>query len=331
MADTKFITGPRDAYFNALYPIFQADKNCIIITADNGAPSLDQFAQNLPGQFYTVGIAEQQMVGMAAGMALEGKRVWIYAIAPFVTTRVHEFVKLDICAMNLPVTLLGVGAGFAYDIMGPSHHTVEDVAIMRVFPNLEIWSPADAACAAMLAEYTYKSEIPCYVRFDRAGLPDLYDKTQLDVRLGFFGHALTQGESARRFEQPGLFILSTGVMVHEALKVGSRLFARGIPNTVVDIFRIKPFPYMFFDSIVHFSNVHNLAIVTLEEQVLSGGLGSIVAETIVDGGMSIPLLRLGVGQDFCFTYGGREAIWEKYGLDAKTVVDKISQWIGEIS
>src|SRR5678809_301920 len=130
MSDTKFKLGQRDRFFEELFKIFQQDSNCVIITADNGAPSLDQFT-TLKNQFVQVGIAEQAMIAMAAGMAHEGKRVWTYCIAPFATTRVHEFVKLDVAAMKLPITILGVGAGFAYDIMGPTHHTLEDIAIMR--------------------------------------------------------------------------------------------------------------------------------------------------------------------------------------------------------
>src|SRR3990167_2711387 len=109
MGSTPAILGMRDRYFEALFPLVKADPNCVIITADNGAPSLDQFAKELPDQYFTVGIAEQQLFGMAAGLAKEGKKVWVYAIAPFVTTRVHEFVKLDVCAMNFPITILGVG------------------------------------------------------------------------------------------------------------------------------------------------------------------------------------------------------------------------------
>ncbi|RMF18923.1 MAG: 1-deoxy-D-xylulose-5-phosphate synthase, partial [Deltaproteobacteria bacterium] len=118
--------GMRDAFFNALYGIAESDPDVYIVSADNGAPSIDQFASNLKQQFIQVGIAEQQMIGMAAGLALEGKKVYTYAICPFITARVYEQIKIDVCAQNLPVTMLGVGAGYAYDIMGPTHHTVED-------------------------------------------------------------------------------------------------------------------------------------------------------------------------------------------------------------
>jgi transketolase len=151
MTTTPFIMGMRDAFFEALFTIAKGDPEVVFVSADNGAPTLDRFVAELPDRFFTVGIAEAQMIGLAAGLALEGKKVYAYAIAPFITTRVHEQVKIDVCSMNLPIVLLGVGAGYAYDIMGPTHHTVEDIAIMRALPNLVIHSPADGATAAALA------------------------------------------------------------------------------------------------------------------------------------------------------------------------------------
>jgi transketolase len=309
MGSTPAIIGQRDAYFEALFEIFKADKDCVIITADNGAPSLDQFA-DLPGQFYTVGIAEQAMMAMAAGMALEGKRVWVYAIAPFVTTRVHEFVKLDICAQNLPVTILGVGAGLAYDNMGASHHTLEDIAIMRALPGLEIYSPADAVCAAALVPYLYKRQVPAYIRFDRAGIPNLYVEKVLkaSVAVGYVQHEAVV--------TPEFTIIATGIMVHQALKV-AKTMARDI--AVFDIYRLWPFP-------LHLSTRLG-PIVTLEEHFLAGGLGSIVSEALHDGAHSNSLLRLGVPARYTFLYGGRERIWKEYSLDVDSIVDKIIAWL----
>ncbi len=321
---TPRIIGQRDEFFEALYPIFQQDKKCIIITADNGAPSLDQFSRNLPSQFIQVGIAEQQMCGMAAGLATEGYRVYIYAIAPFVTTRIHEFVKLDVCAANLPITILGIGAGCAYAAMGPSHHTLEDVSIMRVLPNLEIWSPADSVCAAALAKITYERNRPCYIRFDRSGVPDLYDeKAKIDFSFGW---------SASGTNLTDVSIITTGVMVHRANEVREILVKRGIDATVVDVFRLKPFPEEIFADDYQPDDLIEgrwMPIVTLEEHFLAGGLGSIVAEIIADRGLRNPLLRLGRTDEngFCFEYGGREAIQKTIGLDADSVCKNIQEWL----
>ena len=310
---TKPIIGQRDSFFEALFPIFERDSSCMMITADNGAPSLDQFAQKLPDQFLQVGIAEQGMIAIAAGLALEGKRCWCYAIAPFVSTRVHEFVKLDLCAMNLPITLLGVGAGLAYDNMGASHHTMEDLSIMRALNGLTIYSPSDPTTAEQMASYNYQNPVPTYIRFDRAGIPVLYASADIEAGLAV----------AHRYADPHVMIVATGIMVHQALKVAEVLRERHkIRASVLDVFRIAPFPYENF-----IKRSFKVPIVTLEEHFLAGGLGSIVCEVLNDHHHSNSLLRLGMPDKYVFDYGGRELLWKKAGLDVESVVTKICNFI----
>ena len=301
----------RDAFFNALYEIAKQDKNVIIITADNGAPTLDQFSQNLPNQFFTVGIAEQQMIGMACGMAVEGKKVYTYAIAPFVTTRVHEFNKLCLGAMNLPIVNLGVGAGYAYDIMGPTHHTVEDMAIMRSIPNMKVHSPADSSTAASLAQISYDDPSPQYIRFDRTGIPDLYSNKKVDFKNGLI--QVKDGED--------LCIIATGIMVHQALEVASELQQEGIKAGVIDLHRIKPITKDLL--MKHIQGY--LQIVTIEEHLLAGGMGSAIAEIFADEGITTPLLRIGQNDKFVFELGGRQEIWKAHGLDVAGILKQIKE------
>jgi len=304
--------GMRDAFFNALYEIAKSDPNVYIVSADNGAPTIDQFAKNLKEQFIQVGIAEQQMIGMAAGLALEGKKVYTYAICPFITARVYEQLKIDVCAQNLPVTMLGVGAGYAYDIMGPTHHTVEDFAILRVQPNMTILSPADGTTAAAMAPWTHRNAGPCYVRFDRAGLPEVYDAAP-DIDRGFA--VLRRGTDCT--------ILATGVMVGQALAAADELAAKGVSTGVIDLFRVKPIDAdALFGALGDVSNV-----VTLEEHYAAGGIGGLMAETITEREEPRRLLRLGQGDRFAFELGGRQAIWENAGLDVPSVVDRIATWL----
>jgi len=311
---TPFIIGMRDAFFDALYPIFVKDSNAVLITADNGAPSLDKFAQNLPDQFYNVGIAEQQMMGLACGMAFEGKKVYTYAIAPFVTLRCYEQNKLDMCAMNLPIVNLGVGAGYAYDIMGPSHHTVEDISVMRTLPNLVIHSPADSVSAAALAQISYEEPSPQYIRFDRAGIPELYRGREIDFNEGV---VLIKGGK-------DLCIIATGIMVHQALKVADNLEEKGLKVGVMDLYRLKPINKDLLFK--HLQGVRR--VVTLEEHLLAGGMGSAIAEIFIDEGFDRLMLRIGQDDKFVFDYGGRQVIWEKYGLDVASITTRISNWIG---
>lgn len=315
MDDTKFIIGMRDIFFTELYQIFREDKDCVVITADNGAPALDQFAKDFPKQYYNVGIAEQQMIGMACGMAFEGKKVYTYAIAPFVTIRCYDQNKLDMCAMNLPIVNLGVGAGYAYDIMGPSHHTVEDISVMRALPNLVIYSPSDGITASALVKMSYEDAAPQYIRFDRAGIPNLYEGRKVNFKEGMI-QVVGQETNA-------VAIVATGVMVHNALKVAKSLEERGIGTSVIDLFKLKPIDAAIL--IRHLKGCRFL--VTYEEHLLAGGMGSAVLEVLSDNDFRIPTLRIGQEDRFVFDYGGREVIWEKYGLDAPSVAKKVLSWI----
>jgi len=307
------VLGMRDAYFDALYDIFRGDDRAIFLTADNGAPALDRFARDFPGRYLNVGIAEQQLIGMACGLAFEGWKVYTYAIAPFVSLRCFEQNKLDVCAMNLPIVNIGVGAGYAYDIMGPSHHTVEDVSVMRTLPNLVIYSPADGLSAAALAHRIHQDPRPQYVRFDRSGLADLYTGRTVPTERGF------------ATMRPGrdVTIVATGVMVHTALQVADALERTDdLSVGVIDLFRLKPID----DALLISALSGAPEIVTLEEHLLAGGMGSAIAEILVDHGSAKPLLRIGQNDRFVFEYGGREVIWQKYGLDAPAVAERIRRW-----
>lgn len=315
MGTTQFILGMRDRYFQELYTIFQRDPQAVFITADNGAPTLDQFARDFPDRFFNVGIAEQQLIGMACGMAFEGKKVYAYAIAPFVSLRVYEQVKLDVCAMNLPIVLIGVGAGYAYDIMGPSHHTVEDISIMRALPNLKVYGMADGSSAAELASIVHQDQSPQYIRFDRAGLPEIYTSRSVTIADG-----LTQLRKGQ-----DVCIIATGVMVHTALAVADLLQqTNNLRVGVIDLFRIKPLNAALLRQ--YLRDVGR--VVTLEEHLLAGGLGSAIAELFVDHGVHLPMMRIGQQDRFVFDYGGRKAIWEKYGLDVGAVTARIVKWVG---
>lgn len=309
-SQVKHATAMRDRFFDALYEHFKRDKNLVLITADNGFPSIEKWAAEFPQQLIQTGIAEQQMVGMAAGMAMQGKKVFCYAIAPFVGIRVAEFVKLNVAATELPISLIGIGAGFAYDIMCITHHCTEDISLMRSMPNITIHSPADGITAAAVADYCATSNHPNYIRLDRGGLDDLHT-----VHTSSF---LSNGmEVARKGDSP-ICILATGVMTHRALEVAEELDA-----TVVDVYRLKP-----IDTDILFSVIRGYShYVTLEEHRPQGGLGSAVAEIFADNNTLIHLLRLSAEDRFAFELGGREVIHRNMGLDKDSIIRRIKEWI----
>lgn len=304
----------RDAFFDKLYELARKDPNIVLVDADMGAPSLDKFRTDIPAQFVNVGIAEQNAITVACGLALGGKIPFTYAIAPFITLRCYEQIKVDMCAMRIPVTCIGVGAGFSYEDSGPTHHTTEDISIMRALPNIVILNSTDNIMASKCAEIAVNSKDPIYVRLDREPLPDLYDKNET-FKDGV--HCFKEGTD--------VCIVATGNMVHKALEVAKLLKKQSIDAAVVDVYRIKSVNKNLLVKHIKKSK----KVVSLEEHLLDGGLGSIVAEIIADDNINIPLKRLAIPDKYCYTYGGREAIRKTIGLDTKSVEKSIIEFCGK--
>ena len=310
---SKDILPMRDSFFNALYDIARKDKRVILVTADCGAPSLDKFREDLRSQYFTVGIAEQNMISIAAGLALEGKIVYTYAIAPFASLRCYEQIKVDLCCMNLPVTSLGIGAGLAYDIMGPTHHTTEDISIMRALPNMTILNPSDSVMSGDFAKVSYEAAGPKYIRFDRGDLPLLYADRKIDYSKGLV--ELKKGS--------GLCIIATGVMVHKAIEISEELSQYSINPGVIDVYRMKPMNEKLLLQIM--SKYEH--VVSLEEHFRIGGLGSALSEIICDNEKNTRLMRFGICDKYYFEYGGRDRLHSLCRLDKKSVLGTIVSWV----
>jgi len=209
------------------------------------------------------------------------------------------------------VTTIGVGSGFSYDDSGPTHHSTDDVAFMRVLPNLTILNGSDSLMAARFADMACRIPGPSYVRLDRKVLPSLYKK----------GTTFEEGLSILK---PGkdLWIIATGNMVHRALEVADELGRESIEAGVIDLYRLKPIDSNFLLKIIDSAE----AIVTLEEHLLAGGLGSIVAEIVADAGRAVPLKRIGIPDRYYYAYGGRENIQKICGLDQDQIRKTILEW-----
>lgn len=303
----------RDAFFDELYTMAKNDPDVVFLTADMGAYSLVRFKNDLGSQYINVGVAEQNMVNIAAGLALGGKRVFIYSIIPFVTLRCYEQIKVDICCMNLPVTIIGVGAGFAYGSDGPTHHATQDIAAMRALPEITILNPSDSVMSAAFAKIAYKNSSPTYVRIDKGTFPLIYDEKSSDFSEGLA--ELREGDDAT--------IISTGIMVHKALEVAEILLARSISAGVIDLYRIKP---LNIEALLKFIGKSRL-IVTLEENTIIGGIGSMVSEVLSDNIKFIPLRRIAIPDQHCFKAGDRESLHTLYNLDIESIVKNILDWL----
>jgi transketolase len=301
----------RDAYWNKVYDLAKQDRNVVLVSADMGAPALDKFRKNLGSQQYiNCGIAEHSMIATAAGLAKEGKKVFTYAIGPFITSRCHEFTKLNGALMGIPINLVGVGAGFGYEDSGPTHHMTEDISIMRALPNIEIYSPSDSNVAAGIAQTVYDSPNATYTRLDREVMPDLYSSNQRFNR----GYVLTEGDK----KESGV-IISTGNMVHQAMKIRENL-GREIP--VIDLFRIKPInKELLLEDLSEYDKA-----VTIEEHILDGGLGSTIAEFVVDNDLDLRMKRLGL-KDYIYAYGGRENVRKEAGIGLEQLTEEVRKFL----
>lgn len=303
----------RDAFWDNIYELAKTDKNVIIVTADMGAPSLDKFREGISSQFINVGISEQNAITLASGLALSGKKVYVYAISPFITIRCLEQIRVENAIMKIPITIVGVGVGFGYEDSGPTHHLIEDIAMLRSMPHITINTMTDSIMASSFAELTYKSTTTNYVRLYRQTLPDIYTNN----------YDFTKGLTVLK-ESCDYYILSTGSMTHSALDIASKLYKENLNIGVIDIYTI-PINQKFMVETIK----NTKKIVCLEEGFLPGGLGSAVCEILSDNGILIPVKRIGLPIDkgYCYKYGGLEIIRAYYEIDKDNVEKKIKEFL----
>ncbi|MDD2850937.1 MAG: transketolase C-terminal domain-containing protein [Desulfuromonadaceae bacterium] len=304
----------RDAFFDELYEIAAKDHSVIFMAADMGAFSLERFRRDFPDRFINVGIAEQNLISVAAGLALSGKKVFVYAIIPFITLRCLEQIKVDLCIMNLPVTIIGAGSGFTYSSDGPTHHAIEDVSIMRALPGMTIFNPSDQITAQHAAKSASDAAGPVYVRLDKGAWPVLHEA----------GEDLSKGLTHLR-NGSELLIIATGNMTHSALQIADELHHSGIKAGVVDLFCLKPVS----GELVGIAKGYD-RIVTLEEHTLAGGMGSAVLELFAGFEVMIPVKRFGIQDVYPAGYGDREWMKKEQGIDAGLLINKLSAIYGTI-
>ena len=294
----------RDAFISELFSRAKADRDIVLVSNDQGAVALDQFRDELAPQFINGGVSEQNIISLAAGLALSGKTVYVYSIASFIMLRCYEQIKIDLCSMDLPVTIFGVGAGYSYAMDGPTHHATEDIAIMRALSNMNIYSPADSNITTALVDVSIRCPSPMYIRMDRDKFPPIYDVDD-DFSPGF--SVLRPGDD--------VCIVATGVMVHRAMEIAEELNKTSIEARVIDVYRLKP---LNSDGIVDAID-GSRRIVTVEEHTVHGGLGSIMAELLIDYDIRIPLKRFAVQDHYLYCYGGRADLHKERGLDKESI------------
>ena len=301
----------RDAVFDSVRDIARRDRNAIVLTNDMGAMGLDQIRAELPAQVVNVGIAEQNMMSVAGGLAAAGKSVFVYGICAHITARCFEQIKIDICVPDLPVVLLGVGAGLSYGVDGPTHHGVEDIALLRTLGNMTIYNPADVTTAGAAVALSHGSRRPSYVRMDKEQLDELYDRKSTDFGRGM--GVVAEGSDVA--------IVATGVHVWIARAAARALAKACVSVRVIDLYRLKPVDAEALGKLL--ADVR--AVLTVEENVATGGVGTIVAETLGDQGLTPRLRRMSLGSQFLLGSASREWAAEMFGLSQPGIEAAVRQ------
>lgn len=301
----------RDAFSKALVALAKADPNVLLLTGDHGYALFDEFRHTCPAQYINAGIAEQNMVGMAAGLARAGFRPFVYGLSAFIPVRVLEQIKLDVAHDQLPVILLGDGAGFVYSHLGTSHQSTEDIACTRAVPDLQVYSPADAFEMTLCMQAAYQSKTSVYLRMGKSDRGHVHGQTPLAQPGRLLN--LKPGHTS------DVSFIATGSMVRTALDIANTHY----PDAAVwSAPFIKPIDVNQVTQICQNSRT----VVTLEEHSVHGGLGSLVAE-IASEHAPVRLLRVGVQDRFSQHCGTYDYLLKEHGLDRPAIEQRIHHFL----
>jgi transketolase len=304
----------RDAFLARIWQAMAQDSKIFFVTADFGSPVLDKIRADFPARFVNVGIAEQNLINVSAGLALEGYTVFAYAIAPFITMRCYEQIRVSLALLSevraMNVNLIGVGAGYSYVVSGPTHQCYEDISLMRALPNFQVLSPSDHITAAALFETCHNNKGPKYLRFDAQVLPVIYETEAPTLSKGF--HVHKSGEA--------ICLVATGYMLHTALKASIELAGEGIHVGLIDLFDLARFSAVELQEVLE----NYSGVVSLEEGFRGrGGVDSMLFEYISRRSLSLKMLNIGVEGAYHFELGSRTELHEKVGIGPQVVLESI--------
>jgi len=299
----------KQVFVNTLLELATEDETIWLVTGDLGFGVLTPFWERFPGRFVNAGIAEQAMMGMATGLALEGKTVFVYSIANFSSLRCLEQIRNDCAFHNANVKIVSVGAGFTYGSMGMSHHGTEDAAVLRAIPGVTLVTPCDPLEAAAATRAVAAIPGTCYLRLGRGGEPALHQSPP----------DLQPGKALRLCEGERIAIFAAGAVATEALKARTLLAEKGLTPAVYSVPFLKPMDAGFIRRIAR----EYALLVTVEEHTTLGGLGGAVAEILAEiHGPRAQLLRIGTGENHSIV-GSQVYLREQHGLYAKHIGQRI--------
>jgi transketolase len=297
----------RNAFAQEILKIALEDPRIVVLSGDIGNRLFDPFKAALPARFYNCGVAEANMMSMAAGLAASGLRPVCYTITPFVTTRCLEQIKLDVCYHGMPVTIVGTGCGLSYAALGTTHHSFEDLAELRVLPGLQIAAPADPPELRAALRRTFSDDKPTYLRIGKKGEPVLTDPA-LAFEFGKWRELRPGGDA---------ILLACGTVLAEALAAADLLAANGIAAAIWNCASVKPLDE---SALASFPDV---PVMTIEEHSVIGGFGSAVADFYAGRGIARRLVRCGIPDQFLHDCGEQEHARVLCGIDARSLAQKV--------
>lgn len=300
----------RDAFAKEIAVLGGEESKLVLLSGDIGNRLFDPFKNKYPERFFNCGVAEANMIGMAAGMALGGLRPVAYTINSFITTRCYEQIRIDLCYHNVPVVLVGVGAGLGYASLGPTHHSCEDIAIMRVLPNMTVVCPGDPMEVKLAIREAMHAKGPTYIRIGKKGEPVVHPSAP----------AFKIGKALPIKEGKDVCLLSTGVLLPLAIETAKKLEAQKISATVVSFHTVKPLDTAYLKE----AFAKYPVVATIEEHSRLAGFGSSIAEWLVDQAPSrARLLRFGTEDRFLHEAGEQEHAHEVFGLTSDAIAAKV--------
>ena len=306
----------RQAFIDTLYNISKKDEKIFLLNGDLGFSVLEKFTETFSQRSLNMGVAEANMMGVAAGLAMSGKKVFVYSIIPFVTSRVHEQIRDDIALQRANVKIVGVGSGFTYGQLGPTHHSIEDISIMRAIPNMTIVCPGDPFETEELTKALVNFDGPAYLRIGKKGEPRVHNKKPF-LKIGK-GIVLKNGNDCT--------LIATGNMLSVAVEVSDILKNFDIKARVISMHTIKPLD----KNVIYRAVEETPAVFTLEEHSIMGGLGSAVAEVIAEGRGKVFFKRLGIRDVFTTIAGSQDFLRDYHDLSPKNIVKIIRRDISKI-
>ncbi len=306
----------RKTCLDMVYKLAKEDERICFIGSDLGSGTLDAFKRDIPERFFIEGICEQNLIGVAAGLSMEGKIIYINTIASFITRRCFEQIVVDLCLHHVNVRLIGNGGGLTYAPLGPTHETIEDIAIMRALPNMTVVAPADALEMSKLMPLTVDYRGPIYIRLAKGYDPIVTEESSPFV----IGKAIQMASGS------DALLLTTGITLKLALEAEHELKKEGYSISIVHVPTIKPLDQ---ETILNCINAVSV-VVTIEEHSIIGGLGSAVAELIAEANFSPSkrFRRIGIPDQFPEGYGSQAELMNKYNINAANIIKVIRELSG---